>query len=188
MVAAPEVEANARRARELREEVTALKNEYCQHLDAKRWDRWATLFAEDAVLQVGPDAGSSIRGRCAIRKLLETQLRRARTHHKARNPEIFSESPDRVRVVWEMDDVVETPLYRLEGSGFYEDHYVRDAGAWRISTLRLHRTKVDLRPKSRVMGAVLWAHGNGVLRRVLPSADRALGDALHVGLRVGERP
>ena len=188
MVALPKVEANARETAELLQQVTALKTQYCQRLDTKQWDRWGSLFTDNAVMQVGPDPESSVRGRSAIRKLLNTQLRRARTHHEAREPELFIESPDRVRVIWEMTDLVETPLYRLEGAGFYEDRYVRSDQGWQILAVRLHRTKVDLQPKSAIMRVILWAHATGVLKRLSPSADRTLGQALHIGLRQGERP
>ena len=43
----PKVEANARETAELLQQVTALKTEYCQTLDAKQWDRWGSLFTED---------------------------------------------------------------------------------------------------------------------------------------------
>ena len=137
---------------------------------------------------MGPDPESSVRGRSAIRKLLTAQLRRARTRHEVRAPELFVESSDRVRVIWEMTDLVETPLYRLEGAGFYEDHYLCADQGWQISAVRLHRTKVDLQPKSTIMRAILWAHTTGVLKRLSPGTDRTLGQALHVELREGERP
>lgn len=137
------------------EAATSLKSHYCQWLDAKQWDRWSSLFTDDAVMQVGPNADSVVHGRRAIRKLLTTQLRRAKTLHQARNPRVHEESPGRLRVVWEMNDSVEAPLYLLEGAGFYEDRYVRTDDGWKIAGVRLHRSKVDLQPKSFAMRAIL---------------------------------
>ena len=108
--------------------------------------------------------------------------------HQVRDPEIHEEGPGHVRVIWCMTDRVATPLYLLEGEGFYEDRYVRTDDGWKIAGIRLHRSKVDLQPKSFVMRAILWMHRNGWLRRVSKSADRTLGEALYVGLAEGERP
>jgi len=171
-----------------REAIASLKASYCESLDGKQWDRWASLFTEDAVLQLGPSAAALVRGRAAIRKLLTRQLRGARTHHEATKPEVREEGPGRVRVVWEMRDSVETPLYVLDGAGFYEDRYVQTREGWKISALRLHRTKVELRPKSFLMRALLSMHSSGWLARLAPGADRMLSEALHVGLEPGQRP
>ena len=166
----------------------ALKAAYCERLDAKDWDGWAALFTADAMMQVGPDPGSAVLGRDAIRRLLKQQLRGAQTLHRATEPEVEEEGPGRVRVVWAMRDRVSTPLYLLEGRGFYEDRYVQTDDGWRIAGVRLHRSRVDLRPKSRLMRAILRMHRNGWLRRLAPKADRMLGEALHIGLEEGERP
>jgi hypothetical protein len=171
-----------------REEIGSLKAHYCEWLDGKEWDRWASLFTEDAVMQVGPTAEAAVRGRAAIKALLAAQLKRARTSHRAWAPEATDEAPGRVRVVWEMQDRVETPLYVLEGRGFYEDRYARSDDGWKITSLRLHRNYVELQPKSMVMRAILWMHASGWLARLSGSADRTLGEALYVGLAPGERP
>lgn len=170
------------------EAIASLKASYCQSLDGKQWDRWASLFTEDAVLQLGPSTDAAVRGRAAIRRLLARQLRGARTQHEATNPEMLEEGPGRVRVVWEMRDSVETPLYVLDGAGFYEDRYVQTSAGWKIAALRLHRTKVELRPKSFVMRALLWMHARGWLSRLAPGTDRLLAEALQVGLEPGQRP
>jgi 3-phenylpropionate/cinnamic acid dioxygenase small subunit len=168
--------------------VAALKAHYCQWLDAQDWDRWSALFTEDATMQVGPNPESAVHGRPAIRRLLTTQLRGAKTLHQVREPEIHEEGPGQVRVIWRMTDRVATPLYLLEGAGFYEDRYVHTDDGWKIAGVRLHRNKVDLQPKSFLMRAILWMHHNGWLKRLSASADRTLGEALYVGLAEGERP
>jgi hypothetical protein len=189
IMGAGETEANgAPGSSDMPKAVAALKADYCQWLDGQQWDRWASLFTEDATMQVGPDADSAVRGRRAIRRLLKVQLRGAETLHQAQDPEIHQEGPGQVRVVWRMTDRVSTPLYLLEGAGFYEDRYVRTDDGWKIEALRLHRSKVDLQPKSFLMRVILRMHRNGWLRRLSKSADRTLGEALYVGLAEGERP
>ena len=171
-----------------KEAIEALKAHYCQWLDAQDWDRWSALFTDDATMQVGPRADSAVHGRRAIRRLLTSQLRGAKTLHQVREPEVHEEGPGRVRVLWPMTDRVATPLYLLEGAGFYEDRYVRTDDGWKIASVRLHRSKVDLQAKSFLMRAILWMHRNGWLKRVSNSADRTLGEALYVGLAEGQRP
>jgi len=171
-----------------KEAIEVLKAHYCQRLDAQDWDRWSALFTEDATMRLGPRADSAVHGRPAIRRLLTTQLRGAKTLHQVREPEVHEEGPGQVRVLWRMTDRVATPLYLLEGAGFYEDRYVRTDDGWKIASVRLHRSKVDLQAKSFLMRAILWMHRNGWLKRVSNSADRTLGEALYVGLAEGERP
>lgn len=84
-------------------------------------------------MQVGPNADSAVRVRRAIRRLLKVQLRGADTLHQAHDPEIQEGGPGKVRVVWRMTDRVSTPLYLLEGAGFYEDRYVRTDDGWKIA-------------------------------------------------------
>lgn len=173
---------------ELVEAVTALKSAYCRLLDEQQWDRWASLFTDNSTMQVGPHADAAVLGRDSIQRLLKRQLRGAKTLHQVHDPAVREVAPAELRVIWSMTDRVATPLYLLEGAGFYEDRYVRTEDGWKIAAVRLHRTKVDLQPKSFVMRAILWLHHRGWLKRFSSSADRMLGEALFVGLAEGERP
>ena len=170
------------------EAIVALKAQYCERLDGKEWDRWASLFTESAVMQVGPSSDAAVRGREAIRTLLARQLKGATTRHRAWDPDVVEEGEGRVRVTWKMEDRVRTPLYSLEGAGFYEDRYIETGDGWRIASVRLHRSRVDLEPRSAIMRAILWMHAHGWLKRLSSNADRTLGEALYVGLEPGERP
>ena len=168
--------------------IVALKAQYCQRMDGKAWDRWASLFTDDAIMQFGPSEGRAVRGRKAIKRLVSRQLRRGESLHEVWNPDITEVTPGRVRVVWEMRDRADTALYALRGQGFYEDEYVETQDGWKIAKVRLHRTGVDLKPRSSLMKGILWLHARGLLRRLVPPAGDALSDALHVGLSPGERP
>mgnify|MGYP001822846662 CR=1 FL=1 len=168
--------------------IVALKAQYCERMDGKAWDRWAALFTDDAVMQFGPSEARAVRGRNEIKKLVSRQLRRGESLHEVWNPDITELEPGRVRVVWEMRDRADTALYALRGRGFYEDEYVETPNGWKIAKVRLHRTGVDLRPRSTLMKGILWMHDRGWLARLVPSAGAALGDALYVGLAEGERP
>ena len=168
--------------------IVDLKAQYCGRMDDKEWDRWASLFVDDATMQFGPSAEAAVHGRNAIKSLVSRQLRGGHSLHEVRNAELSELSGARVRVVWEMTDRVETPRYTLRGRGFYEDEYVETAQGWKIARVRLHRSAVDLQPRSPIMRAILWLHERGWLARIAPGAGRALADALHVGLGEGQRP
>jgi len=47
---------------------------------------------------------------------------------RRREPELTPESSGPVRVAWKMRDHIETPLYLLEGGGFYEDRNTAGVG------------------------------------------------------------
>lgn len=173
---------------EMLESVVDLKTRYCRWIDGKDWDRVASLFLPHAVLQFGPSDASAIRGRLAIVRFLRRQLGQGSTLHEARDPELRAQEGDSVRVVWSMKDHVETPLYRLEGAGFYEDLYEQTAVGWKVAQVRVHRSKVVVQPQSFVMRGLLHAHDNGWLERVAPGIAQTFSEALHVGLRPGERP
>ena len=165
-----------------------LKAQYCARMDGKEWDRWASLFTDDATMQFGPSAEAAVHGRDAIKSLVSRQLRRGASLHEVSDPELSELDEARVRVVWAMRDNVDTPLYALRGRGFYEDEYVKTTQGWKIARVRLHRSAVDLQPRSPVMRLILWLHERGWLARIAPGAGRALADALHVGLGEGQRP
>ncbi|MGB5809340.1 MAG: nuclear transport factor 2 family protein [Polyangiales bacterium] len=173
---------------EVLENVVDVKSRYCRLLDCKDWDGWAALFLPNATMQIGPSRDAAIVGRARIRAFLMGQLRRATTLHQVRDPELREDGPGRVRIVWRMKDRVESPLYLLEGAGFYEDVYEQTRDGWRIASVRLHRSRVTLQPKTLLMRTVISAHQSGLLRLLSPSADRTLGQAMHVGLSPGQRP
>ena len=126
----------------------ALKSRYCEYLDSKDWARWSALFTDDVVLQAGAGPGA-VGGRAGAPPAVAQPAAQG-VEDQARScaiPEVHEEGPGCIRVVWEMTDRVQTPLYLLEGAGFYEDRYVHTEQGWRIAAVRLHRNKVDLQPR-----------------------------------------
>lgn len=138
-----------------REEIKAVKARYCRCLDTKDWDGFERLFTEDAVLDVQEDSGQPpFAGRDALVAQVRAVVEPARTAHQVHSPEITFDGPHRASVVWAMHDRViwnegASPLpsvSALTGYGFYFEEYVRRGGDWRIASLRLTRTIVELDP------------------------------------------
>lgn len=130
------------------EEIKQLKAKYFRCIDTKQWDEWATVFSQDAVLDV-VEAGMVLNGPGEIVATVSNALTGAQTVHHGHTPEIELTGHDTASGVWAMADYVEwpsepgAPRAGLRGFGHYHESYVREDGAWRISRSRLDRIRVD---------------------------------------------
>lgn len=138
-----------------REEIKALKARYCRFLDTKDWAGLASLFADDATLDVSQETGTPpIEGREAIIGQIRFAVDDAATAHQVHTPEIAFDGPDRATGVWAMQDRVVWQAGRspvagvasLTGYGQYHETYRREGGVWKIAVLRLTRFHVDMHP------------------------------------------
>lgn len=136
-----------------REAIKDLKARYCYHIDLKEWDLYAGLFTEDALMDV--DQSVSTRGRAAnpmprvtgsaaIRAFMPKLLDHADTVHQVHSPIIAVTSATTAKAVWAMEDIVKMPGFHLEGRGHYHETYVLSDGQWRIASLYLSRTLINL--------------------------------------------
>jgi hypothetical protein len=142
-----------------REAVKQVKARYCYHLDYKQWDAYADLFTRDATLDVDRsvttrgrvdiDPQPRVRGRAAIRAFMPPLLDPADTVHQVHSPIIEIVSPAEVTAIWAMEDIVRMPGFHLEGRGHYHERYVVEDGAWRIASLHLTRTGINMVEGSR---------------------------------------
>ncbi len=135
------------------EKLRRLKAEYCLRVDGKQWKAFADLFTDDATLildtavSVGgspPERLPEMRGRGAILAFVRDSLRDALTIHQCIMPLIDLTSPTTARGIWTMEDIVEMPGFRLHGHGRYVETYAAADGIWRIASLHLVRTKLDI--------------------------------------------
>lgn len=141
------------------EELTALerikqvKGAYCRTIDTKDWDGYANLFTKDAVMNVDtgistqggdPKPQPEVRGRENIKEMIARLLVNANTVHQVHTPEIELLSATSAKAVWAMEDVVEMPGFHLHAFGHYHEHYVIEDGRWRISSLHLTRTRIEM--------------------------------------------
>lgn len=137
----------------IREAIKDLKARYCYHIDLKEWDLYASLFTEDAILDVdqsvstrgrAPNPMPCVTGRAAIRAFMPQLLEPADTVHQVHSPIITITSPTSAKAIWAMEDVVRMPGFHIEGRGHYHETYVLTDGQWRIASLYLSRTWVEI--------------------------------------------
>jgi ketosteroid isomerase-like protein len=136
------------------EDIKQLKARYCLYIDYHEWDNYADLFTEDATLDT--DSGVSVlggdpkpipqlKGRVAIRKFIDELLNHASTVHQVHSPIIELDSLVSAKAIWAMEDVVEMPGFHIQGRGHYRETYRKEPdGKWRIASLHLTRTRVDM--------------------------------------------
>ena len=140
------------------EAIKRLKARYFRMLDTKNWEEWGQVFAPDAVLRVSADnsitgwsrggGGDShdVVGREAIVAAVSRTHAHTLTVHHGYMPEIQITSPTAAKGIWEMEDRADTPSVRSHGWGHYEETYRKDGSAWRFTSLRLTRLRVDVQP------------------------------------------
>jgi hypothetical protein len=129
------------------EAIKQLKARYCRYLDAKDWEAWRTVFADDFVSDTAESGGEVIVGAdhflAYIGKILgkPSQI----TVHQVHAPEIELTSATTACGVWALNDVVRLlPALTLHGYGHYLETYEKTDGQWRIKTSKLTRLREDL--------------------------------------------
>ncbi len=137
----------------IREAIKDLKARYCYHIDLKEWDLYAGLFTKDAIMDVdqsvstrgrAPNPMQRVTGRAAIRTFMPQLLDHADTVHQVHAPIITITSPTTAEAIWAMEDVVRMAGFHIEGRGHYHETYVLTDGQWRIASLYLSRTWVEI--------------------------------------------
>ena len=127
--------------------ICELKARYCRLLDTKQWDEWADLFTQDLVLDTSEAGGPPpVSGRTAALAMVRQTIEAAQTVHQVHTPEITL-SGDSADGIWAMQDRLNWPNGAcLTGYGHYTEHYVRQAGTWKIARSKLTRLLVDFTP------------------------------------------
>jgi uncharacterized protein (TIGR02246 family) len=129
------------------EEIKQLKARYFRLMDTKQWEDWADVFTEDLDAWIEGYSDASV-GRDAFVSSVSAMLADALTVHHGHMPEIEVTGPQTARGIWAMFDYVKftSPERQVElkGYGHYHEEYRKGAdGRWRISSLKLHRLRVD---------------------------------------------
>jgi hypothetical protein len=137
-----------------REAIRDLKARYFRLLDTKDWEGWSALFStgviakSDMAVSTGGADGKTLPA-CygAVEFVTRTRevIDLASTVHHGHTPEITCASDTEAWGIWAMEDIVEWPDGRiLRGYGHYHETYCKEPGGWRITSLHLTRTRVDL--------------------------------------------
>ena len=137
------------------EAIKQLKARYFRMMDTKRWDDFAMVFAENAVMDMSGElerngvdgAAGIVHGRENIRDFVKGAVDAAITAHHGHMPEINLTGDSTAEGVWAMYDYVEfgadSPIRGLRGYGHYHETYEKDdGGEWRIKTIKLTRLHV----------------------------------------------
>jgi hypothetical protein len=135
------------------ERIRQLKGKYCRCIDTKDWDGYRATFADAAILNVDtavstggadPKPQPEVRGGDAIRDFVARLLVSATTVHHCHTPEIEILSPTTARGIWAMEDIVQMTGFHLHAFGHYREEYVVERGDWRINSLHLTRTRIEM--------------------------------------------
>jgi hypothetical protein len=129
------------------EAIKRLKARYCRHLDAKDWQSWRSLFADDFVSDTTEAGGRLIVGADEFVDFIRSTLGKPSqpTVHQVHAPEIELTSPTTATGVWALNDVVRlAPGLNLQGYGHYHETYEKLGEQWLIKTSKLTRLREDL--------------------------------------------
>lgn len=131
------------------EEIKRLKSRYFSLMDTKRWDEWAEVFTDDAVMDVSDGTGQELvwRGRDQIVANVRGAIDSARTVHHGHMPDLRLTGAGSASGLWAMEDIVEHEgpdgSIAVHGYGHYHETYRKTGGRWQIASLRLTRLRVD---------------------------------------------
>lgn len=125
------------------EEIKKLKARYFRALDTKDWDLYASVFAEDAVIDLRRAGGELHQGREAFMAYARS-LTIVQSVHQGHMPEIDLTGPDSATGVWSLEDY----NYWEDGSqnhgwGHYLETYEKRDGRWSIKTMALSYLRVE---------------------------------------------
>ena len=144
------------------EAIKRLKYKYMRCVDLKLWKDMEDCFTENA--SAGYSGGKySAQGRTAIIEFVERGLGSTEvlTSHTVHQPEIDLVSETEATGIWALEDTVIHEQFgvTIQGSGFYEDRYVKEAdGRWRILHTGYLRTYEEMFARASIEGLRLTAH------------------------------
>jgi hypothetical protein len=129
------------------EAIKQLKARYCRCLDAKDWDAWRDVLADDFVGDTTEAGGRVIVGADEFIVYTRNTIGKPSqaTVHQVHAPELELTSETTARGVWALNDVVHlVPPLTLHGYGHYHETYEKADGRWRIKTSKLTRLREDV--------------------------------------------
>jgi ketosteroid isomerase-like protein len=125
------------------EAIRNLMADYCQLVDDERFDAFAELFTDDAVV-TAKLAGTTYRGPDEIRGFLERQPPHKRGLHVTVNHHIEVDG-DAARASADFFVVVSRPEgLHLLGMGRYDDELVRQGGRWKFKVRHVNTRYAEM--------------------------------------------
>ena len=125
------------------EEIKKLKARYFRSLDAKDWDLYASVFAEDVHVDLSMAGGQEYRGREAFAAYARG-LTLVQSVHHGHMPEIELTSDTTATGIWSMEDFnYWEDGTQNHGYGHYFETYEKADGQWRIKTMKLSYLRIE---------------------------------------------
>ena len=130
------------------EALRLLMARYAHWGDTQQWDKFGSLFHDDAVIVIdaGPrpnreaDPRIEIHGREQFIAGMSASMAGVRSAHDMFLPEITIDDDTHARATWGLHDYVKTPVVNFNGYGHISHDYVKVDGKWKI--IRMHTTRM----------------------------------------------
>jgi len=130
------------------EVLRVLMSHYAQWGDTQQWDKFGSLFHDDAVIIIDagprPDPESDpcveLHGREAFIAAYSASLEGVHTAHNMFLPDITIDDDTHAHAIWGLHDYIKTPVVNFNGYGHISQDYVKVDGRWKI--IRLHTTRM----------------------------------------------
>lgn len=139
--------------------ITELRARYYRCVDTFDLEGWLGVFTDDAVLEFdltisGPGQPEPeryrIQGTREITEFWTSNSDRRQSVHHGHMPEIDILSVTEARGIWAMEDIVEFSDSTLHGFGHYHETYRKEGEQWRIASLHLTRTRLEVAARGRM--------------------------------------
>lgn len=135
------------------EQVRLAKARYCRFVDTKQWAAFADLLIPSPDIKIYDVAGDllvAFTSREAFASAAKDYLAGAQSIHQVHNDELSQVSESAISAIWSMEDHILFPDQaggrpsRHHGYGHYHENWVLTAAGWRIASLELRRTILEI--------------------------------------------
>ena len=134
------------------EAIKQLKARYFRLLDTQHWDELQSVFSSEANISF-PEIGVSYPSGDAFVTFARETMTGVVSVHAGYMPEISFQDDSTASGIWGMTDDLDAPKgmphsngepVRMRGAGHYHETYAKIDGAWKITSMRLERLRLDL--------------------------------------------
>jgi hypothetical protein len=137
------------------DQVRQAKARYCRYADTKQWDAFEDLFIPSPDIRILDVAGELVvafSSRDLFVAAARDYLAGAQSIHQVHNDELTQVSDSEISAIWSMEDYILFPEpadgrpSRHHGYGHYHENWALTADGWRIASLELRRTILEITP------------------------------------------
>ena len=137
------------------DQVRLAKARYCRFIDTRQWTEFGQLFVESPDIRIYDAAGElivSFSSSSAFTGAARDYLTGAQSIHQVHNEELTQTSDSDISAIWSMEDHILFPApaagqpSRHHGYGHYHEQWTLTHSGWRIASLALRRTILEVTP------------------------------------------